>query len=408
MKTQSINLKLTRNDLKEAMRLGLKLWIAGTFVGGLALASTVLGESGPIHIEKFECEGHSKTACEYIVDQISLREGEEVSDEKVREAKLRLQLLGQFDEVDIRLAKGSGVGKALLVISVREHSSYTFNASTGVVRPWRSFYGIADVTGADRNFSGHGDSLSLRLRTNYQDQPNDYAQSFDLLTRVNQEFLSRIEYIRPAFLVPRMYLVSGVGFGTKDSNLSDRGNRWSNEWSDIALGYKVFDYSSVAIGYRYFWHGNHSNPFVQYGWDSQDNPNFPTQGSRFQLAFDFNSGAFARYDNSKLWSTTLNLSYLKHWQLAEGHILSLRIGDFRANDPAFEMREDWALSLRYTNYFKRHATGSGIQNAAFYIEPGFFQTGGATRFADQAGVKVGATIQTSFAVFNVFAIASGL
>jgi hypothetical protein len=369
---------------KHAVR---KLWFLCLLSVGLTLASVAFAEE-PLEIEKITCEGNKKSTCAFIQGQISLREGEQVDDEKIKESKLRLQLVGYFQDVDIRLSKGSQPGKAIVTVSVVERSSYSYSISAGVAQPQKPFNGSVDIIGADRNFTGNGDTLSLRVRS---ETKKPWGSSSSLFSNT-----LRLEYLRPNFLFPRMYAVTGLGGELTSVNGSGFSKDW---WADAAIGYKIFDYSFVSLGYRYIgfeykWSkgGRLSNPFFQTGWDSQDNPNFPTQGSRLLVGFDW-----YRYRNSRPGYLMISGSYLKHWNLSEGNVLSLRLGSFRGNDPGFYVSEDQAASLRYTRILKR-AEGSDIKKTAYYIEPGRFYGYGNPIH----GARAGTTLQTDHGVINLF------
>jgi len=390
MNNRSLNLQLFYLILVHAKQFLAKLWFLSILCAGLTLASVAFGQD-TLFIEKISCEGNSKSNCDFIQNQISIKEGDLVDDEKIRESRLRLQLLGHFTEVDIRLSKGSQPGKVVATVSVIEQSSYSLDISSGIAQPHKPLDLSADIIGSDRNFSGRGDTLSLRLRS--QTKPID-KKSIGVFTNT-----IRLEYVRPNFLLPRMYAVTGVG----GNYLRVGGSYFTKSiWGDLSLGYKVFDYSFVALGYRYrvdgYSWGTSSriqNPFVQMGWDSQDNPTFPTQGSRLLVGFDWHN-----YQNGSRYKHHyfhFNGSYLQHLSLSDKDVLSLRFGSFRGNDHGFYVSEDQATSLRYTRISKR-VKDTEIRKAAYYFEPGRFYGYDKPMY----GARLGTTLQTDFGVVNLF------
>jgi outer membrane protein assembly factor BamA len=198
----------------------LRILIASIIFLLLILPTTLVAKKPTdtgITIEKIECEGNRYTTCDFIVGQTALNENEPLDEDKVKEAKLRLMLLGYFEEVTIRLEKGSEFGKAKMVITLKERSAFSFYGSLGVISPLDSPYVTSDFIGAHRRLTGHGDPLSLRLRTNYGTIYYDTSPSQDNLLRSStnaskaHELMARLEYTRPNFFTPRLSLTGGLG-----------------------------------------------------------------------------------------------------------------------------------------------------------------------------------------------------
>jgi outer membrane protein assembly factor BamA len=392
-------------------------------LGSFAVAAHA--ETDTLLIQNIECVGNTQTKCDVIIDQTLLRVGDVLDDGKVKESKLRLELSGKYEEVSLRLSKGSEIGKVILTISVKDRSSLLTSGSFGYIVGDRTHYAIADVTVGTLNLSGHSDSLSVRVR----DQHNQYPEYYTIYDSLNSShdtenlFNGSIEYIRPSFFFKNFYLVAGVGYGNYADhyvasysytvpftgqvyNRSEDSNYRENYFYGYSdLGYKFSDYWSISGGFRrlfakydnYDRYYQESTVVSQISWDSQDNANFPTQGARFQFDFEhaLNESADSIDFGSHAW-----FSYLKHWQLSERQILSFRYGRFVGNDSYIQAVEDIGVSIRYTNYFRYHDSESGIQNADFYIEPGIVQTA----LQSQYGCRIGTTFQTSLGVVNLFLI----
>lgn len=376
-------------------RMVSKLWLLCFLCMGLTFASVVFGEEAPLEIEKILCEGNEKSTCGFIQSQTSLQENERVDEEKIKEAKLRLQLIGYFEEVEIRLNKGSAPGRAVMMITVKERSSYSYSASAGAAYSDEWLYGALDVTGTNKNLTGSGDSLSLRIR-------DDYDKHFNYKSRFN-DVSARIEYIRPGFLFPRLYLIGGVGAKYTNYSIKDNSpifgagyDNWDyfKSWADLALGYKIFNYSFLSLGYRQYLLNRTSNLFLQYGWNSQDDDNFPTQGSQLLINLDW-SRPFRQQSTHYINFTG---SFLQHFRLADGHVLSLKIGGFKDLDPNFYVSEDRATSIRYTRILKKSAD-KDIKKTAYYIEPGYFY---GFSGKNVWGARAGSTIQTDYGLVNLF------
>ncbi len=398
MHSQIFVLRLLFLSFRGSVKLMQKLWFLCFLAFVLTFASVAIGAEENLEIEKIECLGNEKSKCSFLLSQITLREGEKVDDEKVRESKLRLQLVGHFQDADIRLAKGSAPGKAVVIVEVKERSSRSYRATFGLVDITNPWYGVVDVTGSDRNFTGRGDTLSLRVRgdLNYQ--------AYYRTRRFSQWTTTRLEYNRPRFFLPKMYLVGGLA-GQIHTSI---GSVYRGGWADLALGYKIFDYSFVAIGARHYrsdakyrygqWNYSASEAFFQYGWDSQDNSFFPTQGSQFLLTLSI----YSKPQGGRFYfpfSGYGGVTYLKHWSLAEGHVLSLRVGTIRGVERGFWEPESQAFSLRYSRILKRTSPESEVKKTALYVEPGYFPI---TFGNDLIGVKTGANFQTSHGILGLF------
>lgn len=406
-------------ELGRVMKFSSIFWLILIGLAQLSVASSGLAESGPLKIESVKCEGNTKSSCDFIIEQSALKVGEEIQDDKMHEIKMRMELLGYFDEVEIRLSKGSSVGKVLVTLSVKEHSNISSNITGGmnnISRPG----GVADIAVMDRNLTGNGDSLELRARWNNVNVNTDGGNNLGL-----SSYRFRLEYNRNLG-DSKFFLKSGLNYANSNwSYISSNQFQESAGWMDLALGRRLFKYSFVILGARnYFSYSlnstngqansslssgffNRTGPYFQYGWDSQDDPNFPTQGSKFLVSLDALPYA-SPYSNGilSIGSFSGSVGYRKHWKLAPTHVLSMNLGRVtQNNDITFPLLEQSAFGLRYSKQFKRHASNSSIQNGAFYIEPGVYYTStslDSSNYQEFFGVKVGTTLQTSWGVINLF------
>lgn len=398
---------------------------------GLLLCATPSfadGQSDSDHsitIEKIECEGNRHTTCEFIVGQTELDEGQKLNEEKVKEAKLRLALLGYYEEVTIRLEKGSEFGRAKLVISLKERGPLSFYGSFGVTSPIDSPFFTTDVIGSHRSLTGKGDPLSLRLRTNFGTTYYDTSLEQNNLLRSSTnasralELTGRVEYTRPNLFNSKFSITGGIGAGKLNNRhyQSAVGDTdYSFWWTDLSLGYRVTTQSFVSTGYRYAqenWEQVLSAPypkatysdkphtlFAQYVWDSQDDPVFPTSGMRVQLGVEYSP------KEGRFHFTRLN--FLNHWQFGK-NVITARVGELFPSDLNFldqnmVSRGNSVISFRYTNIFRRYQAQNFISDAAWYFEPGLFVSPRAVG----GGLRLGTTMQTSLGTINLFVLFAGL
>ncbi len=416
-------LKKTSNlgliEFSRIMKFSYIVWITLIGLAHLSVASTSLAESGPLTIEKIQCEGNAKTSCDFIIEKSNLKAGEEVREDKMQEVKMRMELLGYFEETDIRLSKGSSLGKAVVTLSVKEHSSISTNITGGMIN-FKTPGGVADVAVMDRNLTGRGDSLEFRGRWSDANVLTDGGTNLGIMS-----YRFRLEYNRN-LSDSKFFLKSGLNYA--NSFLTQNSNSAFHEsagWLDLALGRKIFENSFISIGARnYFAYYRTSanglansnlspgffdriGPYFQYGWDSQDDPNFPTQGSKFLVSLDqipyassYSNGIFT------IGNYSGSVGYRKHWELASSHVLSLNLGRVtQTNDITYPLLEQSAFGLRYSKQFRRHSSGASIQNGSYYIEPGIYYTStslDSSNYQERFGAKIGTTLQTSLGVINLF------
>ena len=416
--------------VKSFEQILFRFGLAFLLLGGAGILSN--GQAAPaghaelgITIEKIDCEGNRNANCDFIVSQTELQEGQPLNEDKVKEAKLRLMLLGYFDDVTIRLEKGSEFGKARMIIEVKERNGYSFYGNLGVISPIDSPYLTTDYIGAHRSLTGHGDPLSLRLRTNYGTIYYDTSPTQSNLLRSSSnaskahELMARLEYTRPNFLHRRLSLTGGFGVGTLSNRhyLNTVGDTdYTFFWADIAMGIRATNYTFLTAGFRYSnqkWEQVSVNPanvttlrefpkavFVQYIYDTQDDPIFPTTGNRVQIGAEYELTA-------KLFHFS-KFNFLHHWHFGKS-VITARLGELIPNDLNFldenmVARGNAVFSFRYTNIFRRHVSNAFISDGAYYFEPGLYispRTMGG-------GVRVGTTLQTSMGTLNLFLLFAGL
>jgi outer membrane protein assembly factor BamA len=403
------------------MKLASFVWMSIVVPASLSLASTSSADSGPLVIENMVCEGDTKTSCDFIIEQSALKVGEEVDDEKMHDIRMKMQLLGYFDEIDIRLSKGSSRGKALVTFAIKEHSMISSNVTAGLIK-MDTMGGLVDAAVIDRNITGNGDSLELRARVSGVTLLGYFGHES------TQSYRIRSEYNRK-FVDSKYFLKTGLNYSHSLAN-SSSGYNYANDagWLDLAVGRKIFEHSFLVVGTRGFFAYsstdyskyevnpflqyslspgllNHAGFYFQYGWDSQDDANFPTQGSKFIASLDYLPGV------SGGTSYFINVGYRKHWELAPTQVLTLNLGGItQNNDVTYPLLEQSSLGLRYSKQFRRHAAGADIQNGAYYIEPGFYARGDSVSlggyYSQTLGAKVGTNFQTSFGIVNLFFLAT--
>jgi hypothetical protein len=123
-----------------------------------------------------------------------------------------------------------------------------------------------------------------------------------------------------------------------------------------------------------------------YGWNSEDDIYFPTQGSSFHVGFGWNAGS----DDP---SSELDLQFRKTWPVRNGYV-SLKVG----GDPSPEYRQTFNegqfLSVSYAHSV---APGDFVRRGRWYVEAGYdaagYKEGGKP--VSEFGLRVGIRLETS-------------
>lgn len=323
--------------------------------------------SPDFEFEDLTCDQASKSKCERIKKEARFKLGQKISDKDLRNAKIRIQLLGLFKDVDLKIKKGSKKGKVIVAVETSDRSPvYTI---TGVQAGVRNRYeetglgGNADFTIGHRDVFGYGKNLSLSARgiggTNS-------SKIGSLLLRYSDPNLfgsRRWFYNLELFSSQNRY----ENYSTDDYIGSfEIGRRYGN-FSYWTLGYakgysKIHDYSQ--IGYV-----KEDSLLIGYGYNTQDDLYFPTSGTRINLKLapnlnleESNSLSISKYIilGNFDWRTTFRLDdrLFLTW-FFEGRGNQFEQDDFINNGLGFEL-----------GYQKiRNRAGSDITDLRYYIAP---------------------------------------
>lgn len=323
-----------------------------------------------ILLEKIECRGNSSISCDFIRKKLRLALNQQIVDAEVQNAKLRLSALSNFKSVDLHLEKGSERGKVILIVEVIEASSLLTEVSIGIEA---SSYALV-------NNSVYAEGLSETVlgRASYQNLVN--AQKIVEITisdtngrshsvNSNQDngsdggasqFAGQLSYIDPdLFGSDRLFLATNAAhyrftysYDQSNSNLiSDRlryGGSDKVTEGDTLIGVHLGKYSYLFAKYAHFWssynfHSRFSNSAtgavtfygettfrdqgnywsIGYGWDSEDDPYFPTRGSVLSAVVDWYPTPARCVDcTDAIWS----VAYKKNWLVSEHSVLTLNVG----------------------------------------------------------------------------------
>lgn len=115
----------------------------------------------PVHIERIEIRGNSKTRDKVIRREIEVQEGELFHETKLEVSRKRIIALGYFERVDLSTEEGSAPDKIRVNIEVQERPTGTFQVGAGF-SSIENFIATAQVQQA--NVFGNGQSLALQVQ----------------------------------------------------------------------------------------------------------------------------------------------------------------------------------------------------------------------------------------------------
>lgn len=246
-------------------------------------------------VEDLACRGNAQTSCTFILGQLYLSPGSIIDEEEIENAKLRLSALRNFTSVSIYLEKGSARGKARVIVEVVEASPFDSEVSLDLIGSEINTLQAAFGRLTYNNLFSTGKILDLRAA---EHSPlNDYELR-------DRGFFVRAAYVDPHLLdSKRNYLAIGASYAERELDRVNGDFVDSRIFStDLTLGRRLWDFSYFSLGYQYRpvreldfrvtqGHGTvvednglRSSVLIwNYGWNTQDDPYFPTRGSRLQL-----------------------------------------------------------------------------------------------------------------------------
>jgi surface antigen Omp85-like protein len=386
------------------------VWIFAAFVAQAMLPSHGRAQNAddrPLVVEGLQCRGAESTSCAYILSHVQLRAGEPIDEEELRNATFRLQALPNFTSVRIYLERGSERGNANVVVEVTEAKPLL---AEGLFRIANN--GSNELGGrvSHQNLLGSGERLDFSaIVRSPAGGPLERDSEYALL-----------QYVDPnIFANGRYFLIAGVA--DNESTLATRyGDEFRGEAThlSLSLGRRIGDFSYLALRYGYF-HTGHAfssinrpdgsididdvtfsrSLVVDYGWNSEDDPYFPTQGGRFNASLGFTPlDSHFSTDPEKNGDTGtaigLGFGYRHTWSFAPQ-----RFWTFAFGAPGTESRSDldegFLFSFGHARSLPTGGMWSGVRRGRWYVEGGWNWLGlGEGREVQEAGIEVGLRLNT--------------
>lgn len=336
------------------------------YIAAMGAANAQEFEPDELIIDSIECVGNAATDCEIIKSEIYLNPGERVNEEELRNSKIRLQLLGLFKEIDLTLKKGAEPGHVVLTVAVVEDSPY---------------FSETNITNRYGNFSGFTLGLSYKIGHRNVFGKGKILQGsiypIGLFDSDNETYSGGIEYIDPhLFGHKKYYFSTGIShFFVNDVEESDYLATTKNSTTyKLNVGRRIFDFSHIAVGVinrqsTVLRRDQKTDPFketndhgtsytLNYGWNSEDDTYFPTEGSLFETTY---------YRSEYGGGGSANTSFKQNWLVSSKNIIALHLDDTFI--PDFNNYHDVGLGLEWAHQQRRNQTGSNITDARFYLMP---------------------------------------
>lgn len=375
----------------------------------------------PLVIEQLECRGNATTSCAYILSYLYLSAGSKVDEEEIRNAKFRLSALPNFTSVRIFLEKGSARGRANLIVEVVETSPLFGEALIGLANNRASLFGVRM---GHQNLFGAGERLELTATAR--------VPTSGPVERESQEL--RLQYVDPTlFGSERYFLIAGVGhfrnrFESRNGDLLDT----RETGADVLVGRRFADFSYFALGYRYLLTGDFDRTVVEdfqlaeieaeeyshqllfnYGWNSEDDPYFPTQGGRFRanLVLALTDSRFSNdpdfHEDDEVF-TRLTLGYRHTWSFADTNYLRFSFGVAPGTESRSALDEDEGFTLGYERVLPAKGLFSGVERGRWYVDAKYLSFGfGGNNSFNEVGLKLGVRLDTrQFGIVELYLLGS--
>jgi outer membrane protein assembly factor BamA len=370
-----------------------------------ALCHAESPEHSSLVVEDVRCKGNALTRCTFIRGFLYLSPGDVLSEDEIQNARLRLSSLPDFVSVRIYLSKGSAKGRAIVVIEVVEADRIENQISAGTSSRLSSIYQTVEGRVAERGVFGSEGTLNLDVEGI---APIDGPTHHGVYTR--------LQFASPTLFDSNKYfLISGATYqNTVIEYPYDAYDKTDQFDIDLSVGRRLFDYSYVTVGYlerlvsqsisqsrgtsNLF--STNSNPnnnkgwAIGYGWNSEDDPYFPTHGSRLSSSF------------GESWAS---IRFRKTWSLDPDSTVSVQLGGTPGTQYRASLDEDQDFSVGYQHKIGPSDHFGGINRGRWYVEPGLSYYGDIANGKQlwEWGLKVGVRFDTKlFGLVDLYAIGS--
>lgn len=370
----------------------------------------------PLTIEDIQCRGNAATSCGFILGHLYLSAGDRVDEDEIQNARLRLASLPNFDSVDIYLQRGSQQGRALLIVEVAEADPVAKETTIGASTRLSSIGQTIAARASHQNLFGTGKILDL-----------DLAGRIPISEPVSKNFYARLQFVDPHLFDSKKYFLSGGAYyrNQLDRNLLDEFYDSERLGINLTFGRRLWDFSYLTIGYEFrptsrtiycnavgYGRCKTRSDFstqlllLGYGWNSEDDAYFPTQGSRFSALQSFGNeepGCVELCQRS--WTA---VHYRKTWKSGGNSLWTFKLGGTPGTQYRSSLNEDALISLVYARPIS-FGFFAASDRGRWYVEPGITSVGYSTRgeHIREVGIKAGVRLQLkSLGIVELYALGS--
>ncbi|SFC01517.1 hypothetical protein [Pseudoalteromonas denitrificans] len=351
----------------------LLMLMPGSVMGKVIETKNVSEVSTPtLVIDDIRCNGNETTECSFVTKKYYQQIGDILDTDEIADAKLRLGTLFQFKSVDIYLEKGGQRGHVVVVFDITEASNIQYDLGAGYQyaeqnsEKSREQYCYSDLGSessscffvttnikqsdyqinakiTDFNFLGNGKELSFmffgkRGNSEVKASPADsfmnnsfYLKNISEPSKSdNDNYDFSLHYYDPHLFDSSRYYLSANIRESKYTHKQKNNKLYSNGIYAFSIStptkYKLTNID-FSLGRRFASHSyisldvsRKSNPFgsahkiysMSYGWNTEDDALFPTQGEIFSSSI---TSTETREEGS--------VYYKYNFDLAENKIFSL-------------------------------------------------------------------------------------
>jgi outer membrane protein insertion porin family len=165
------------------------------------------------YVERIEIRGNTATRDYVIRREFDMAEGDAFNQERVAEAKRRLERLGYFQKVDISTQPGSAPDRVVVVVDVVDQSTGSFGIGAGYATGGEGF--IVEASIEEKNFLGRGQYI--RVSASGGALTRNYSISFTEPYFLGYRLAAGFDLFKSSSSIEKNYAYEDQGFSLRVS-----------------------------------------------------------------------------------------------------------------------------------------------------------------------------------------------